>query len=95
VEEGFTLEVPNVFTPNGDGTNDLFSIKSTGVKSAEGYIYNRWGQLLYSWDVLKISWDGKASNGEDCPDGTYYYLIKLIDKKDKEHLAPGYLLIAR
>jgi gliding motility-associated-like protein len=95
VEEGFTLEVPNVFTPNNDGTNDLFSIKSTGVKSAEGYIYNRWGQLLYSWDVLKISWDGKASNGENCPDGTYYYLIKLIDKKDKEHLAPGYVLIAR
>lgn len=95
VEEGFTLEVPNVFTPNGDGSNDLFTIKATGVKSAEGYIYNRWGQLLYSWDVLKISWDGKASNGENCPDGTYYYLIKLIDKKDKEHLAPGYVLIAR
>lgn len=94
-EEGFTLEVPNVFTPNGDGANDIFYVKSTGVKSAEGYIYNRWGQLLFSWDVLKASWDGKGSNGENCPDGTYYYIIKLIDKKDKEHLAPGYVLIAR
>lgn len=94
-EEGFTVEVPNVFTPNGDGANDLFHIKTTGVKSAEGYIYNRWGQLLYSWDALRSSWDGKAANGENCPDATYYYLIKLIDKKDKEHLAPGYVLIAR
>ncbi len=95
VEDGFSIEIPNVFTPNGDGANELFHIKTSGVKSAEGYIYNRWGQILYSWDVLNISWDGKASNGENCPDGTYYYLIKVIDKKDKEHLAPGFVLIAR
>ncbi|MES2568058.1 MAG: gliding motility-associated C-terminal domain-containing protein [Bacteroidota bacterium] len=94
-EDGFTIEIPNVFTPNGDGANDAFHIKVTGVKSAEGYIYNRWGQLLYSWDALNTSWDGKAANGEGCPDATYYYLIKVIDKKNKEHVAPGYLLIVR
>lgn len=94
-EDGFTIEIPNVFTPNGDGANDLFHIKTTGVKSAEGLIYNRWGQLLYSWDALNTSWDGKAANGEGCPDATYYYLIKVIDKKDKEHVAPGYVLLIR
>lgn len=95
VESGFVIEVPNVFTPNNDGANDVFHIKVSGVKSAEGTIYNRWGQLLYSWDVLNVSWDGKASNGENCPDATYFYIIKVIDKKDKEHLVPGYVLIAR
>jgi gliding motility-associated-like protein len=95
VEDGFTIEIPNVFTPNGDGVNDAFHIKTTGVKSAEGVIYNRWGQLLYSWDVLNVSWDGKGSNGEICPDATYFYLIKVIDKKGKEHIAPGYVLIIR
>lgn len=95
VDEGFTLEIPNVFTPNGDGANELFHIKMTGVKSAEGYIYNRWGQLLYSWDAKNVSWNGKARNGEDCPDGTYYYIIKVIDNKNKEHLTPGYVLIVR
>lgn len=95
VEDGFTIEIPNVFTPNNDGINDAFHIKITGVKSAEGLIYNRWGQLLHSWDALNVSWDGKASNGEICPDATYYYLIKVIDKKDKEHIAPGYVLIIR
>ncbi|MBC7695305.1 MAG: gliding motility-associated C-terminal domain-containing protein [Burkholderiales bacterium] len=94
-EDGFTIEIPNVFTPNGDGANDIFHIKTTGVKSAEGFIYNRWGQLLFSWDALNNSWDGKAANGENCPDATYYYLIKVIDKKDKEHIAPGYVLIVR
>lgn len=95
VDEGFTLEIPNVFTPNGDGANDAFHIKMSGVKSAEGYIYNRWGQLLYSWDAKNVSWDGKASNGENCPDATYYYIIKVIDNNDKEHLSPGFVLIIR
>jgi gliding motility-associated-like protein len=95
VEDGFTIEIPNVFTPNGDAINDAFHIKITGVKSAEGYIYNRWGQLLHSWDALNVAWDGKGSNGENCPDATYYYLIKVIDKKGKEHIAPGYVLIVR
>lgn len=95
VEDDLTVIVPNVFTPNNDGTNDFFHVTIKGAKSAEGYIYNRWGQLLYSWDVLNASWDGVAANGEKCPDATYYYLIKVIDKKDKEHLFPGYALIIR
>lgn len=95
VEDDLIISVPNVFTPNGDGRNDLYHIKISGAKSAEGYIYNRWGQLLFSWDALNASWDGKASNGEDCPDATYYYLIKVIDNKDKDHIFPGYLLIIR
>ena len=95
VEDDLTVVVPNVFTPNGDGTNDLFHVKIKGAKSAEGFIYNRWGQLLYSWDVLNASWDGVAANGEKCPDATYFYLIKVVDKKDKEHLFPGYTLLIR
>lgn len=95
VEDELIIIVPNVFTPNGDGTNDTFHIRVKGAKSAEGFIYNRWGQLLYSWDVINSAWDGKANNGENCPDATYYYLIKVIDKKDKEHTFPGYALIIR
>ena len=95
VEDGFSVVIPNVFTPNGDGRNDVFHINVKGVKSAEGLIYNRWGQLLYSWDALNTSWDGKASNGENCPDATYYYIIKVIDKKDVEHKEPGFVLIIR
>jgi gliding motility-associated-like protein len=95
VEDDLVIVVPNVFTPNGDGVNDLFHIKLTGAKSAEGFIYNRWGQLLYKWDVLNVSWDGKGSNGEDCPDANYFYIIKVIDNKDKKHEFPGYTLIIR
>lgn len=94
-EDDLFVLVPNVFTPNNDGVNDVFHVTLRGAKSAEGFVYNRWGQLLYSWDVLNASWDGVAANGEKCPDATYYYLIKVVDKKDKEHLFPGYALIIR
>lgn len=95
VEDEAIILVPNVFTPNGDGSNDEFHLTLKGVKTAEGSIFNRWGQLLYSWDALNSAWDGKANNGEICPDATYYYIIKVIDKKDKEHTFPGYVLIIR
>lgn len=95
VEDDLIIVVPNVFTPNGDGVNDLFHIKISGAKEAEGYIYNRWGQLMYKWDALNLSWDGKALNGENCPDANYFYIIKVIDNKDKKHEFPGYTLIVR
>lgn len=95
VNDDLILDIPNVFTPNGDGVNDVYHITISGAKSAEGYIYNRWGQLLYSWDVLNASWDGKASNGTNCPDATYFYIIKVVDKKDNAKDFPGYMLIIR
>ncbi len=75
IEDGFTLEVPNVFTPNGDNTNDVFTIKSTGVKEIELQIFNRWGQLMYNFIGAKAAWDGITNNGEKASDGTYYYFI--------------------
>ena len=95
VEGDLVIVIPNVFTPNSDGVNDVFSIKMTGAKEAQGYIYNRWGQLLYSWDALNTAWDGKALNGTDCPDSTYFYLINVIDNKDKKHEFEGHVTIVR
>ncbi len=79
--------IPDGFSPNGDGSGDMFVI--TGINKtdrvAEIYIYNRWGQLIYqSTDFGKEEgWDGVATNGlligskgAGVPDGTYYYYVK-------------------
>ena len=95
VDDDLIIDIPNVFTPNGDGANDLYHVKISGAKTAEGYIYNRWGQLLYSWDVINKSWDGKASNGTNCPDATYFYIIKVVDHKDNHKDFTGHVLIIR
>lgn len=84
VEDGLTLEIPNVFTPNGDNVNELFVIKSTGIKEITLQIFNRWGEKLYEFNGPKASWDGKAPSGEDVPEGTYFYFVKAIGFDDKE-----------
>ena len=76
VEDGLTIEIPNVFTPNNDGANDVFTIKSTGVKEIALQIFNRWGEKLYEFSGAKASWDGLAPNSAKVPEGTYFYFVK-------------------
>ena len=84
VEDGLTLEIPNVFTPNNDGTNDLFTIKSTGVKEISLQIFNRWGEKLYEFAGAKAAWDGLNTQGIKVPDATYFYFVKARGFDDKE-----------
>ncbi len=67
--------IPNVFTPNGDKSNDYFMIKGSNIITFECLIYNRWGKLVFSSTDLKLSWDGKI-NGNPADEGTYFYVIK-------------------
>lgn len=71
------LEIPNAFSPNGDGQNDVFKVKEgyQSIVSFHGYIFNRWGKKLYDWTDIDGGWDGKI-NGHDAKDGVYYVIIK-------------------
>jgi gliding motility-associated-like protein len=84
VEDGLALEIPNVFTPNNDGANDLFTIKSTGVKEISLQIFNRWGEKLYEFNGEKAAWDGLTPSGAKVPSGTYFYFVKATGFDDKE-----------
>ena len=75
-------ELPNVFTPNNDGFNDLF-IPKTGtsanpkanVDRIDMTIFNRWGNIMYTTEDPEINWDGKnQNNNSDCSDGVYYFV---------------------
>lgn len=71
------VNVPNIFTPNGDGINDTWNI--TNLSAYPGctvQIFNRYGQLLYSGAGYSQPWNG-AINGKPVPAGTYYYIIDL------------------
>ncbi len=72
------LEIPNVFTPNGDGVNDYFEVKGlSDCKDFELFIYNRWGQLVYKAKDEDLKWDGKDINNDNpLASGTYYFSIK-------------------
>jgi gliding motility-associated-like protein len=68
------LIIPNVFTPNGDGVNDILILK--GVREADVFIYDRWGnQIFYNSGNVQDHWNGKTVSGADCPVGVYYVRV--------------------
>lgn len=71
------LEMPNAFSPNGDGINDIYKAKEgyQSIVEFEATIFNRWGQKLYSWTDPAGGWDGKF-HGKDVKQGVYFVLIK-------------------
>jgi len=81
------LNIPNVFTPNGDGVNDYFLISGVGLRTYSLAIFDRWGRKVYESNDVKQSWDGKNVN-----DGTYYYVIKAESVNGKQFDEKGYLL---
>lgn len=66
--------IPNVITPNGDGINDLFTIKTKGLKNYELTILNRWGTKVFVSTSVNDHWDGKL-NGNPVPSGVYFYIL--------------------
>ncbi|HLV43121.1 MAG TPA: gliding motility-associated C-terminal domain-containing protein, partial [Brumimicrobium sp.] len=62
----------NVFTPNEDGTNDFYEVKTNNLVSLKIIILNRWGNIISEYDGLTQSWDGKTKNGNICIDGVYF-----------------------
>jgi gliding motility-associated-like protein len=69
------LEVPIVFTPNGDGMNDEFRVAYKSLATFECWVFNRWGRQVFYWNDPQKGWNGKI-NGKDAPAGPYFYIIK-------------------
>lgn len=71
-------ELPNVFTPNGDGINDVFiprNITPDLITYVKMHIFNRWGRTVYDTDDIFINWNGRVGgNGQPCSPGTYFYV---------------------
>jgi len=93
IQDNFSIEIPNAFTPNGDGTNDVFKVRSKSIKDFEGKIFDRWGVLLFEWNDVNTGWNGYLKNNAKAPTGTYFYLIKctLLNGEVKEY--KGYLTL--
>ena len=71
------LQMPNAFSPNGDGINDIYKVKDgyQSLTEFHAYIFNRWGQKLFEWSNPDDGWDG-TYNGKPVKDGVYFCLVK-------------------
>ena len=93
-EEAPYLVIPNVFTPNGDGTNELFKIKGFNIVEFNCVIFNRWGIKLFEWNDIKTGWDGKIESKE-AVDGIYFFIIQAKDINLKDVKAQGTFSLIR
>jgi len=69
-------EIFNVFSPNNDGINDEFVFGEFGMENVEVVLYNRWGQEVYSWIGENKAWDGRGADGQNLPEGVYFFVFK-------------------
>lgn len=87
--------VPNAFTPNSDGLNDVFRATVAGMKQFYYMrIYNRWGQLLFNTGTPNKGWDG-TFNGDKQPSGAYVYAIQGIDYNNNIYFKKGTFVLIR
>jgi gliding motility-associated-like protein len=87
--------VPNAFTPNGDGRNDVLRPIAVGMSSIDYFqIFNRWGQLIFSTTINEHGWDGTIG-GKQQPSGTYAWLVKATDYTGAPYVQRGTLVLIR
>lgn len=72
--------MPNIFTPGRDNGNNLFGSISSHTLTQEMFVYNRNGQLVFRCDTPDCKWDGRDLNGNNCPQGTYTYLVRYTNE---------------
>jgi gliding motility-associated-like protein len=96
ITEGLcTIAMPNAFTPNRDGKNDLFRVKHPSfIKEFRMQVYNRWGQVVFHTTDPYKGWDGTA-NGSPAPEGNYVWTIKLTDKSSVKQFFRGNVMLIR
>ncbi len=90
------LEVPNVFTPNGDNSNDVFKlINFSGIKTLECVIFNRWGNVVRSFNTPDFTWDGKDKSGAAATPGTYFYKITAVTSANEALENTGFVQLVK
>ncbi|MCO5260319.1 MAG: choice-of-anchor L domain-containing protein [Crocinitomicaceae bacterium] len=92
--EEYYIYVPNSFTPNEDGINDVFRVSTVNIKNLTVTIYDRWGEQIFKSDEVNFIWDGAYKKGP-IQDGTYTYKISYTSKQGVEGFLVGHINLLR
>lgn len=95
VFKGSAVYVPNAFTPNGDGLNDIIKPTLIGIKSLSYFtIYDRWGQKVFTTNEMNKGWDGYSRNAE-ITTGTYAWILQAVDVVGKVYKMKGKVVLIK
>ncbi|WP_185960400.1 Ig-like domain-containing protein [Pedobacter westerhofensis] len=86
--------IPNTFTPNGDGNNDVFYVYGNAVVNAAMRIYDQWGHVVFISQQMQNGWDG-TYRGQPQPNGVYVYIIDVIMKDGTQIMRKGTVTILK
>jgi len=98
VEKESSLDVPNIFSPNGDGLNDYFQVNAQTLETFHGKILNRYGRVVFEWTDWEnedAGWDGRLNGSTKATPGVYYYIISAVGNDGHEYNEEGFLNLVR
>lgn len=98
LKKGYQLFLPSAFTPNGDGSNDIFVPKGVYCGTAEMRIFSRWGVLVYAEEDSEFleGWNGRSVDGTQlAPEGPYLYEIIVTECNGTKHEYRNTVLLMR
>jgi gliding motility-associated-like protein len=98
IDPEFTFYVPNAFTPNGDGNNELFFTYGVGIKNFSIWIFDRWGNKIWWAEKMDEGWDGKVKGGNSnaiVQEDVYVWKVVLTDVFDKKHTYVGHVSVIK
>lgn len=90
--------IPNAFTPNGDGINDLFKVEGEEIEEFHIRVFNRWGEMVFESENRSVGWNGSLHNSGQyhLPDGIYPYVLKYKGTCEAERIElRGFVTILR
>lgn len=94
VEKPSNIFYPNAFTPDGDGTNDIFYIRGLYIENFKLTVFNKWGELIYVSENMGEGWNG-TYDGKPLPEGTYVFRAEMTDQAGNQLERDGTILLLR
>ncbi|MFN4124063.1 MAG: gliding motility-associated C-terminal domain-containing protein [Flavobacteriales bacterium] len=93
---GYRIYIPNAFTPNNDGLNDLFMVYGDGIEDFHIMIFNRWGEMMYQSYDIESGWDGRYRiDSGPAPTGVYNYVMTIRTKEKEFFTYRGSITLVR
>lgn len=89
-----TIYVPNAFTPNGDGKNDLFMAQGTNIEEFELLVFDRWGTMVFKTNNMQSGWDGTI-NGVEAKQDVYVYKIQYTTNHREKESIEGHVSLLK
>ncbi|MBL1232773.1 MAG: hypothetical protein CMD31_10230 [Flavobacteriales bacterium] len=78
-------DIQNIFTPNGDGKNDILLIEGENIKEFKAVVYNQNGTIIFEWNTISGFWDGKDMNNQFVSDGIYFLVVNALGEDNKPY----------